>query len=57
MSTRIEDLGSQLVEGIKENSEWAVGILTGIKLLFGGFWMVAIGRGVRGAAEESQAEA
>ena len=39
------------------SGEWAVGILTGIRMIFGGMWLTAIGRGVRGAAEEVQAEA
>ena len=38
------------------SGEWAVGILTGIRMIFGGMWVIAIGRGVRGAAEEVQAE-
>ncbi len=36
------------------SGEWAVGILTGIRMIFGGVWVIAIGRGIRGAAEEVQ---
>ena len=39
------------------SEEWAVGILTGIRMIFGGMWVIAIGRGVRGAAEQVQADA
>jgi uncharacterized membrane protein HdeD (DUF308 family) len=36
---------------------WAVGTLTGIRMVFGGIWLVAVGRGVRGASDEVQVEA
>jgi uncharacterized membrane protein HdeD (DUF308 family) len=39
------------------SGEWAVGILTGIRMIFGGMWVIAIARGVRGAAEQVQADA
>jgi uncharacterized membrane protein HdeD (DUF308 family) len=50
-------LGVMIWQQFPASGEWAVGILTGIKMIFGGFWLIAIGRGVRGAAEEIQAEA
>ena len=50
-------LGVMIWLQIPASGVWAVGILTGIKMIFGGMWMTAIGRGARGAAEEVQAEA
>ena len=50
-------LGAMIWLQFPASGEWAVGILTGIRMIFGGMWLTAIGRGVRGAAEEVQAEA
>jgi uncharacterized membrane protein HdeD (DUF308 family) len=36
------------------SGDWAVGMLTGIKMIFGGWWLVAIGSGVRSAAKAEE---
>ena len=33
------------------SGDWAVGMLTGIRMMFGGWWLIAIGSGVRSAAK------
>jgi len=48
-------LGVMIWRQFPVSGEWAVGILTGIRMIFGGMWVTAIGRGVRGAAAEVQA--
>lgn len=50
-------LGIMIWRQFPVSGEWAVGILTGIRMIFGGMWVIAIGRGVRGAAAEVQADA
>ena len=36
------------------SGEWAVGILTGIRMVFGGWWLIVIGNGFRGAAKAEE---
>ncbi len=36
------------------SGEWAVGLLTGIRMIFGGWWLIAIGNGFRSAAKAEQ---
>jgi uncharacterized membrane protein HdeD (DUF308 family) len=36
------------------SGEWAVGLLTGIRMIFGGWWLIAIGKGFRDAAKAEQ---
>ncbi len=47
-------LGIMIWRQFPVSGEWAVGTLTGIRMIFGGMWVIAIGRGVRGAAAEVQ---
>jgi uncharacterized membrane protein HdeD (DUF308 family) len=37
------------------SADWAVGILTGIRMVFGGWWLIAIGNGFRTAAKAEEA--
>jgi uncharacterized membrane protein HdeD (DUF308 family) len=39
------------------SGEWAVGILTGIRMIFGGWWLIVIGNGFRGAAKAERVPA
>jgi uncharacterized membrane protein HdeD (DUF308 family) len=36
------------------SGDWAVGILTGIKMVFGGWWLIVIGNGFRTAAKAEE---
>ena len=36
---------------------WAVGILTGIRMIFGGGWLIVLGSGFRAAAKAEQVPA
>ena len=50
-------LGIMIWSQFPVSGEWAVGLLTGFKMIFGGSSLIAIGSGVRGVAAAQQAAA